>query len=943
MRSLHYLVGSRIGRRLAILLASCCLLPLLVAAALGQRGIAAESREMSQALRAARGLALADALSARIAVADSLAAALLSGERGQGSAQLKAATATSGVFARALIDAEDLASVPLTSLIGSDGAALGLAAERSALTTLSAGADNTSVYLVRRTTLDGRDAVVYFELAPRWLWPQIDSLDTGTVVVDVHGTVLRRSMSSNEQSARAVAAQVATHDWSGAGTKSLTWQAGRSEWQAAAQPVRSPRATRVDQPWIVAVFEPVPAAWPASTALGRGALLAAVLAAVLLLLALAWAGSRYGPALHRMQIALSRLGRGEYAALERESVPRELTTVVDAINDAGERLDEELRVVETFREIDRLLLGATELEPVLDAILSRVNAVTRCESVGIALLDTDSPTHGRVHVASRAPLDLPVTRVEFDPDMIASLIAAEEGITVARCEELRHSFLMPMRELGSEFFWVWPVTTAGRLAAVLAVGFREAPLPDPRLARRGSDFAERLAMALSKTARDEHLYRQAHFDPLTALPNRLLFRDRLAQELASATDGRSRGALLYIDLDHFKRVNDSVGHAAGDQLLQIVAQRLRACVKEGDTVARLAGDEFTVILRNVAEPESASVVAERIIDSLKLPVNLGGRDHFVQASIGITLFPDDGNTIEELLRNADGAMYRAKDLGRSRAVFFDRKLMMSRFDTTHSGLYRALRRREFSLFYQPQYSLIDGSLVGLEALLRWQTPRDGTRQPKDFIPAAETSGLIVDIGGWVLEAACAQYAVWREQGIAPRRLSVNVSVQQLKHAEFPRTVRRVLEKYGIPPAVIEIELTESVFADEVAGAAMRQLSELGLRLALDDFGTGYSSLNYLRQYPIHVVKIDRSFLEDVPINASSATLAATIITMAHALGKEVVAEGVENVEQLDFLRERGCDLAQGFYLARPLPVAQVNDLLQSRHAPKHAESLRQAG
>jgi len=943
MRSLHYLVSSRIGRRFAILLAICCLVPLLLAAVLGLRGLAAESRDMAQAVRAARGLALADGLSARLAVADSLAAALLAGERGGDAAQLRVATETSGVFARVLIDAEDLASVPLTSFVNGAGASIGLAVERSALTTLSVGADNTSVYLARRALLDGREAIVYFELAPRWLWTQFDSLESGAVVVDAHGAVLRRSMSSDSQSAHAVAAQVATRDWDIPGAKSLTWQAGRSEWQAAAQTVRTPRAMRVDHPWIVTVFEPLPTAWPASAALANGAVLAALLAAALLMLALTWAGNRYGPTLHRFQLALSRLGRSEFAMLERDGVPMELVTVVDAINDAGVRLDEELRVVETFREIDRLLLGATELEPVLDAILTRVNAVTRCESVGIALLDTDSPTHGRVHVASRAPLDLPVTRVEFDPDMIASLIAAEEGITVARCEELRHSFLMPMRELGSEFFWVWPVTTSGRLAAVLAVGFREAPLPDPRLARRGSDFAERLAIALSKTARDEHLYRQAHFDPLTALPNRLLFRDRLAQELASATDGRSRGALLYIDLDHFKRVNDSVGHAAGDQLLQIVAQRLRACVKEGDTVARLAGDEFTVILRNVSEPESASVVAERIIDSLKLPVNLGGRDHFVQASIGITLFPDDGNTIEELLRNADGAMYRAKDLGRSRAVFFDRKLMLSRFDTTHSGLYRALRRREFSLFYQPQYSLADGSLVGLEALLRWQTPRDGTRQPKDFIPAAETSGLIVDIGGWVLEAACAQYAVWREQGIAPRRLSVNVSVQQLKHAEFPRTVRRVLEKYGIPPAVIEIELTESVFADEVAGAAMRQLSELGLRLALDDFGTGYSSLNYLRQYPIHVVKIDRSFLEDVPVNASSATLAATIITMAHALGKEVVAEGVENVEQLDFLRERGCDLAQGFYLARPLPVAQINDLLQSRRTPQHDESLRQTG
>jgi diguanylate cyclase (GGDEF)-like protein len=448
---------------------------------------------------------------------------------------------------------------------------------------------------------------------------------------------------------------------------------------------------------------------------------------------------------------------------------------------------------------------------------------------------------------------------------------------------------------------------------------------------------------LSKTARDEHLYRQAHFDPLTGLPNRLLFRDRLTQEVASCTETHTRGALLYIDLDHFKKVNDSVGHAAGDQLLTIIAQRLRACVKEGDTVARLAGDEFTVILRNVTDPESASLVGERIIESVKLPVNLAGRDHYVQASIGIVLFPDDGSSIEELMRRADGAMYRAKDLGRGRAVFYDRALMMNRFETSQSGLYRALRRREFSLFYQPQFSLADGRLVGLEALLRWQTPRDGTRSPGDFIPAAEVSGLIVDIGGWVIEAACAQLAVWREQGIAPARLAINVSVQQLKYADFPRNVRRILEKYGIPPQLVEIEITESVFADEVAGAALRQLAELGVRLALDDFGTGYSSLNYLRQYPIHVVKIDRSFLEDIPMNSASATLAETIITMAHALGKEVVAEGVETAEQLQFLRERRCDSAQGFFLAQPMPVAQAGELLQARRAPDPVEALRQVG
>ncbi|MEJ0037037.1 MAG: EAL domain-containing protein [Gammaproteobacteria bacterium] len=524
-----------------------------------------------------------------------------------------------------------------------------------------------------------------------------------------------------------------------------------------------------------------------------------------------------------------------------------------------------------------------------------------------------------------------MSRVELDADMMDTLVAEKGGLTVTRCEEDRHSFLRPLHEIGSDFFWVWPVMTTGeRVEAILSIGYREAPGTDPVIAQCGGQFAHRLAIALSKTARDERLHRQAHYDPLTALPNRLLFLDRLAQELATATAGLGRGAVLYIDLDHFKRVNDTVGHAAGDQLLTIVAQRLRSCVKDGDTVARLGGDEFTVILRNVADPDSARSVADRIIESLQLPVNIGGKDHYVAASIGITLFPDDGLTIEEIMRNADTAMYRAKELGRGRAMFFDLNMTGKPSAATETGLHRALRRREFSLFYQPQFSVSDGSLAGLEALLRWQTPRDGIRYPNEFVPAAEESGLIVDIGGWVLDTACAQLAQWRELNIAPPRLAVNVSVQQLKHAEFPKAVRRALDKYGIPPDLLELEITESVFADEAAGAALARLSQIGVHLALDDFGTGYSSLNYLRQYPIGTVKIDRAFLEEVPQNPQSATLVETILVMSHALGKRVVAEGIEVVEQLEFLKERHCDVAQGFYLARPLATTAVTELLQAR-------------
>ncbi|HEY5101623.1 MAG TPA: EAL domain-containing protein [Steroidobacteraceae bacterium] len=649
----------------------------------------------------------------------------------------------------------------------------------------------------------------------------------------------------------------------------------------------------------------------------------------------------YVPALQTLTTALAALRAREFGvlALPEAEEPRQL---VEAFNRSVVSLDEQFRALETLAQIDQLLLQSVELERVLDAIMSRVQALTHCQSVGITLRDADAPGRGRVYLLASGLNDLPVNRIALDDGMMETLAGETEGLTVVRCEDVRHSFLKPLADTGAVFFWVWPVIVAQRLEAILAVGYREVPVADPVVAHCGGKFAERLAVALSMSARDERLYRQAHYDPLTALPNRLLFRDRLAQELANAVAGLSRGALLYIDLDHFKRVNDSVGHTAGDQLLTIVAQRLRSCIKDGDTVARLGGDEFTVILRNVVNPDAACAVASRIIESLQLPVNIAGRDCYVCASIGITLFPEDATTIEDLMRNADTAMYRAKDLGRGRMMFFDLNMTNKPALPTITGLQHALRGREFSLFYQPQFGIAEGELVGVEALLRWQTPRDGMRHPGEFVPAAEESGLIVDIGGWVLEAACAQLAIWREQNIAPPRLALNVSAQQLKHSEFPKLVRRALDKYDLPASLLELELTESVLADATAGAALARLAQLGVHLALDDFGTGYSSLSYLRQYPIDTVKIDRTFLDEVPQNPASATLVETIIVMAHALGKRVVAEGIETNEQLIFLRERRCDAAQGFYLARPLAAAAITELLQARTSLTHERVARAA-
>jgi diguanylate cyclase (GGDEF)-like protein len=919
------------GRRIAWVLGLCAAVPVVLfalAAALeaNRSGAEADERRLLDV-----GALFADVIRARIGVAEALVETYTVNDIGSDSSVLKHEVANSRAFKSVVVvNPDGLLAGGDARLRPNAAQSLALEAGQTILMPVTLDGQLTATFMVRPVSAAGVSKLAYFELAPDWLWKDLKDQPGATIsVLDADGKVLQSPRAVGLDTSHMFAEHITLLGERGGSVDTLAWQDGGIEWHGVLKhvPLVYDRITTV--PWGVVVYTPeVPFLTRAARVMS---LLPLVLVGLLIcvLVAVRYLSRVYLPALSELRIGLPGLQarRFEPVPLSGKDEPRYL---LEILNRSAASLQEQFRALETLGEIDKLLLGSAELEQVLEGILSRVQAVTRCHCVGITLRDADAPGRGRVYLAANGLTDLPVTRVELDDDMLTTLMTENRGLTVARCEDTRHSFLRPLKETGAEFFWVWPVNVAERVEAILAVGYRETPAADPHLARSGSQFAERLAVALSKSARDERLYRQAHYDPLTALPNRILFRDRLSQEIANATAGLSRGALLYIDLDHFKRVNDSVGHGAGDQLLTIVAQRLRSCVKDGDTVARLGGDEFTVILRNVADPSAARTVAERIIDSLQLPVNIGGRDHFVCASIGITLFPDDGSSIDDVMRNADTAMYRAKELGRGCTMFFDPHMNAKAVVPTETGLHRALRRREFSLFYQPQFTVTGGTLAGLEALLRWQTPRDGMRQPSEFVPAAEESGLIIDIGGWVLDAACAQLAAWRDENIAPPRLALNVSAQQLKHAEFPKLVRRALDKYGLAPTLLELELTESVFADDAAGVTLERLHQLGVHLALDDFGTGYSSLSYLRQYPIGTVKIDRTFLEEVPQNPASATLVETIVVMSHALGKRVVAEGIETAEQLEFLRERRCDIAQGFYLARPLSTQAVTELLQAR-------------
>jgi diguanylate cyclase (GGDEF)-like protein len=940
-------VTSRMGRRITLVVALCAAVPVLLLALLLARDT--DSAKAASNERALNGVSRlhAEVIKSRLGAAETMVLTLTAADVGYDGAALKRQVVNSSAFKSVvLVDRDGLLAGGEAALRPSSSQLVALSAGETVLLPVTLDGQLTTVFMVKAVNAAGADRLAYFELAPDWLWKRVDNLpaDMSLAVVDANAKLLYNVGLVSTEATHIFADNITLSAERAGRLHPVSWQDAGEGWHGVIQPLQLTNERITAVPWAVVGFRREQSFLARSISVWN--LLPYMLLAVLIC---ALAGSRhlarrYLPSLRAVRSGLATLQLRRYDAVEVVGSD-EVRDLVQGFNKSAAALSDQFHALETLGEIDKLLLGSAELEQVLDAVLSRVQTVTHCDCVGITLRDADAPGRGRVYLAGYGLTDLPVRRVELDDDMITTLAAESSGLTVTRCEETRHSFLKPLKQIGAEFFWVWPVSVAERIEAILSIGYREGPQSDPYLPTVGTQFAERLAVALSKTARDERLYRQAHYDPLTSLPNRILFRDRLAQELANSTAGLSRGALLYIDLDHFKRVNDSVGHSAGDQLLTIVAHRLRSCTKEGDTVARLGGDEFTVILRNIVDPDSARAVGDRIIELLQLPVNIGGRDHFVCASIGITLFPDDGNTIDDLMRNADTAMYRAKDAGRGCTMFFDPHLASGTAVATETGLQRALRRREFSLFYQPQFDIGTCELSGVEALLRWQTPRDGMRPPGEFVPAAEESGLIVDIGGWVLDAACAQLATWREQNIAPPRLALNVSAQQLKHVEFPKLVRRALDKYGIPPALLELELTESVFADEAAGVTLNRLAQLGVHLALDDFGTGYSSLSYLRQYPIGTVKIDRTFLEEVPQNAASSTLVETIIVMAHALSKRVVAEGIETVEQLDFLRERRCDIAQGFFLARPLSGQAVTELLQARTMSANSElsDIRAAG
>ena len=429
----------------------------------------------------------------------------------------------------------------------------------------------------------------------------------------------------------------------------------------------------------------------------------------------------------------------------------------------------------------------------------------------------------------------------------------------------------------------------------------------------------------------EHLRRWAESDPLTQLPNRASLRARLDEAIVRAERDDLHFALLFIDLDRFKNINDSLGHAVGDELLIQVAQRLTATLRASDTVSRLGGDEFVVLLENLAQNSQAAQVANALLQASCGLYGVAGHELAITMSIGIAMFPAHGQDGETLLKNADAAMYHAKSTGRNNFQFFAAAMntRVSEHLELENRLRQAQARGELSLHYQPLVDLASGELSGCEALLRWHNPTLGQVPPDKFIPIAEDSGLILGLGEWALDEACRQVAAWRAEGLPALPVAVNVSAVQFRHGDLAERVERALQRNGLPPHLLELELTESVLAENLTqvGRTLQSLKRLGVRLAMDDFGTGYSSLSYLRHFKLDALKIDRSFVSGLPQVQDATALTTAIIGMAHALGMTCVAEGIETAAQREFLRQQGCDRGQGYFFSRPLPAAAMTALL----------------
>jgi len=606
----------------------------------------------------------------------------------------------------------------------------------------------------------------------------------------------------------------------------------------------------------------------------------------------------------------------------RVSVTRddEFGTLAHAFNSMSARLGGQFSALLAHAEIDAIILSNVDLTKIATIVLRRID-------------DLASPDHCYLLLAESEAAGCFQSYSDGDSGEIRSdatmLSEADARALLANPNSVASVSGFPGRSV-----FALPIILGDELAGALVLSYDAERAPGAGEIAYLRELGDRVAVALATARRDRELHRRAHYDSLTQLPNRLLGIEELVRAVAGAERQARLLAVLFIDLDGFGAVNDSLGHSAGDGLLVQTAGRLRRCLRQSDIVARIGGDEFAVVLTEIREATDAAIAARHLVEALSMPFQLGDGSTFVSASVGIALYPGDGRSAEELLRHADLAMYNAKSSGRGHVVFFESSMnaeVQRRVDLERE-LRLALEQDQFVLHYQPQVDLSTGRIIGSEALIRWRHPVRGLVPPMQFIGFAETSGLIEEIGQWVLEAACAQFVAWQRDRLPIDHVSVNVSARQFRKSGFAQLVADILRASGMPAGALRLEMTESAVIDDIAAtnANLVGLVKLGTPLELDDFGTGYSSLAYLQRLPVATVKLDQAFIRTMETSRSTQAVVRAAIDMAHALGKSVVAEGVENERQAALLTNMKCDTMQGYYLSEPVPAFEFSQLVRSR-------------
>ncbi len=624
----------------------------------------------------------------------------------------------------------------------------------------------------------------------------------------------------------------------------------------------------------------------------------------------------------------SRIAKQDFSSTVMVTGSDEVSKLANAINAMARNLDASLSAQQILAQMDDAILTKLDVGALIRSALRCLRLVTLGEVVVLGLFETDAADTLRIFVIREGERN----RIASQKLEIVAELKRRVPLTPTDQTEPLSPFPKEFedqlrKDVGVANFFSMPISRGNRAWGLMVSCHRVPTRFSAGQLKMLNGVANRLIAGFSGAERDQKLHSLAYVDPLTGLPNRVAMQSLLSKELEKASSTKTTMAILFIDLDRFKQANDTHGHAFGDRLLIQASNRIRNNVREDDVVARLGGDEFTVILPDVKSPREAASVARKLIQSLSRRFEIDGQTIYTGASVGISLYPDDGTGGPELLKMADTAMYRAKSAGRSRFAFFEEPMNAEskRRSVLDGELRTALAQGQLVLHYQPQIDLRTGALCGVEALVRWQHPTKGLLFPRDFVEYAEEIGLIPEIGIWVMNEACRQHKRWRDDRVRVPRISVNVSNGQLPRSNFVSKVRALLEATQMPAGALEIEVTESMLVEggKAAVEALNQLAADGVLIAIDDFGTGYSSFSYLKTMPAKVLKLDMSFLVDARHDNDAGKIVAAIINMAHALQKEVVAEGIERVDQLKLLKSLGCERGQGYLFGKPVPADHI--------------------